>query len=136
MTDSKINNILIPNVSKLPGQKKVDVSKQLPNVKNRDEFKKILEGHVSKTEDHGIKLSTHAAKRLQERNLEVDGAEFLKLKNAIGQLKNKGGKDSLVITEKAAYIVDVNNSKIVTAMDKNNMKENVFTKIDSTLFVG
>jgi flagellar operon protein len=65
----------------------------------------------------------------------MDGEEYFKLKGAIEKLKNKGGRDSLVITSKAAYIVDVDNNKIVTAIDKNNMAENVFTKIDSTLFV-
>jgi flagellar operon protein len=65
----------------------------------------------------------------------MDSDEFLKIKDAISKLKSKGGKDSLVITNSAAYIVDVNNNKIVTAIDKNKMSENVFTKIDSTLFV-
>ena len=39
-------------------------------------------------------------------------------------MKSKGGKDSLIITSKAVYIVDVKNDKIVTAMDKKNMSEN------------
>jgi len=50
-------------------------------------------------------------------------------------LKNKGGHDSLVITNKAAYVVDVDKNTVVTAVDKNNMNENVFTKIDSTIFM-
>ena len=50
-------------------------------------------------------------------------------------LKNKGGKDSLVITDKAAYIVDVPGKKVVTAIDKESIESNVFTKIDSTVLV-
>jgi len=65
----------------------------------------------------------------------MDAGEFTKLKGAIEMLRNKGGQDSLVITGKAAYIVDVSNNRIVTAIDRDNMAENVFTKIDSTLFV-
>ena len=57
------------------------------------------------------------------------------LKGAIEKLKVKGGRDSLIVTDKAAYIIDVANNRIVTAIDKDNMAENVFTKIDSTLFV-
>ena len=45
------------------------------------------------------------------------------------------GPRSLVITNKAAYVVDVDKNTVVTAVDKNNMNENVFTKIDSTLFM-
>jgi flagellar operon protein len=74
-------------------------------------------------------------KRLQERNIELDGNEYMKLKEAMTKLRGKGGHDSLVITNKAAYVVDVDKNTVVTAVDKNNMNENVFTKIDSTIFM-
>ena len=65
----------------------------------------------------------------------MDGNEFLKIRDGIDKLKEKGGKDSLIVTNQAAYIVDVDKQTVVTAMDKNDMTENVFTKIDSTLFI-
>ena len=132
MGNGKINNILIPNVSGLPSSRKVEQSQK----GNVDEFKKLLQSEVNHAQaEHGISLSTHAAKRLQERNLQMDTSEYFKLKGAMNSLREKGGQDSLVITEKAAYIVDVPNNKIVTAIDKDNMLENVFTKIDSTVIV-
>lgn len=135
MTNNKINNILIPQVSKLPQHQNVDLSEKLGN-HQQDEFKSLLKEQIDQAESlHGLKLSVHAAKRIQERQLNIDGEEFFKLRDAIDKLKNKGGKDSLVVTDKAAYIVDVHNEKIVTAMDKQSMSENVFTKIDSTLFI-
>ena len=106
--------------------------------KNVSEFLDILnEVKVSKQSsvEDNITISNHAQKRIKERNLGVDGEEFLKLKGAFDKLKNKGGQDSLVITDKAAYIVDVDNKTVVTAMNKDDMAENVFTKIDSTLFI-
>ena len=39
------------------------------------------------------------------------------------------------MTDKAAYIVDVDKQTVVTAIDKNDMSQNVFTKIDSTYFI-
>ncbi|MCP4914290.1 MAG: flagellar protein [Oligoflexia bacterium] len=128
-----INNILIPNVSKLPKHKNVDNSNKIENSKNPNEFKNLLNEIASENPADGLNLSVHAQKRLKERNLEMDQTEFFKIKNAIEKLRAKGGQDSLVITGKAAYIVDVNNNKIVTAIDKDNMAENVFTKIDSTV---
>lgn len=132
-----INNFLIPNVTKTPGQKKVDVSNRLPKEGNVSDFKKLLEQEVGQQKPlhGGINLSTHAAKRLEERQIDFNGEEYLKVKEAITKLKAKGGRDSLVITDKAAYIVDVANNKVVTAVDKSNMNENVFTKIDSTVFM-
>lgn len=136
MANNKINKLLIPNISKLPGDKKVNLKSKIDNKINPNEFKNLLKDQVQETKDkHGIQLSIHAAKRLQERNMDMTGDELLKLKKAIGQLKAKGAQDSLIITAKGAYIVDVGGNKIVTAMTKDNMNGNVFTKIDSTLIV-
>ena len=132
--NGKINNILIPNVSKLPKHQSVDLRDKLNE--KPDEFKNLLRDKIGQVKnEHGIQLSLHAAKRLKERDISMDGDEFFKLKNAMMKLKEKGGKDSLVITGNNAYIVDVDKNIIVTAMDKNNMSENVFTKIDSTLVI-
>lgn len=135
MTKS-LENLRIPNVTAVPGQKKVDVTNQLPKEGGVSEFKGLLqEIESSKQPQNGISLSSHAAKRLQERKIDFDNNEYLKVREAISKLKDKGGKDSLVVTDKAAYIVDVKNNKVVTAVDKGNMSENVFTKIDSTVFM-
>ena len=131
----QINNMLIPNVSKLPKHKKVDKASQGQDV-NPNEFKNLLQEQVGTPQgEKPIQLSVHAAKRLKERNLEMDNGEFFKLRSAFKKLQEKGGQDSLVITEKAAYIVDVANQKVVTAIDKDNIADNVFTKIDSTVLV-
>jgi len=132
---SKINELLIPNVTSLPARKGEKLAK-LRDEKQINEFKNLLKEESKELgEQHGLNLSTHAAKRLRERNLEMDTEEFFKLRGAVDKLKSKGGKDSLIITDKAAYIVDVNKNTIVTAVDKNNLMENVFTKIDSTMIV-
>ncbi len=136
---AKINNLLIPNVSKIGTEKSVDVSNRLEK-NSQSEFSNLLKeqigsGSESRGAADGLNLSVHAARRLKERGMEIDGAEFLKIKNAMDMLRNKGGQDSLIITGKGAYIVDVGSNKIVTAMDKGSMTQNVFTKIDSTMIV-
>lgn len=140
MSNSKINNILIPNVTKLPSQKNVDAVNKL-NPGETSEFKTLLDGALESQvaapaqQEKGIHLSTHALRRLQERNLTLDKEEYTKLQTAMDRLKLKGGQDSLVITGKAAYIVDVPKNTIVTAIDKESIGENVFTKIDSTILM-
>lgn len=136
MSNGNINNFLIPNVSKLPNQKKVNSPKATPSEIQNSEFGNLLKGKLDKNiSENSISLSTHAAKRISERNLEMDSSEIAKLNNALKKLEAKGGQESLVITEKAAYIVDVPNKKVVTAIDKGNLLDNVFTKIDSTVMV-
>lgn len=132
----EVNNLLIPNVSKVGGSKPAKVDKNKLGIGQESEFKDLLSKQIEHTQkEHGVRLSTHAAKRLSERSLDMDGGEFFKIKNAMTKLRDKGSQDSLVITGKAAYIVDVKNNTIVTAIDKNKMADNVFTKIDSTIFV-
>ncbi len=135
-----VNNMLIPNVSKIPGQKQVDVSNKLGKGKGPSDFSKLLNNELTglpqqHAQANGLKLSQHAAKRLNDRDLSFDANEYVKIKEGVDKLKEKGGKESLLITPNAAYIVDVPNNTIVTAIDKNRMSENVFTKIDSTIFM-
>jgi flagellar operon protein len=139
MVENKVSNFLIPSVNKVPGNKKVDLRERLGgDVETRDpsEFKNLLQEEIADVQSqHGINLSVHAAKRLKERDLTMDTDEYFKLKGAMDKLRSKGGRDSLVITDKAAYIVDVPGNKVVTAIDKGSIQENVFTKIDSTVVV-
>ncbi len=97
-------------------------------------FDAALEAITASVPEKAIHISKHAQKRLTERNIDINPEEYLKLKEAISRLKDKGGKESLVITDAAAYIIDVDNQRVVTAMDKGQLSENVFTNIDSTIF--
>ncbi len=140
MANPKINNLLIPNVTSLPSKKNVENTNKLKSGEN-SEFKGLLDGVLDNSQpqvirqEKGIQLSTHAMRRLQERNISIDKEEYAKLQTAMERLKLKGGQDSLVITGKAAYIVDVPKNTIVTAIDKDSIGENVFTKIDSTILM-
>lgn len=133
---AEINSILIPNVTKTSNNRSVDVSNKLLKSEGSSEFSELLKAKVSHERPlhGGIELSTHAQKRLQERQIDFNGEEYMKVKDAMTKLAAKGGKNSLIISDKAAYIVDVAKNRVVTAVDRNNMSDNVFTKIDSTMF--
>ncbi len=138
---SKVNSFLIPNVSTIPSENQKASNANALKSGEKSEFKGLMDKELLQPQvtpkDIGpeINVSSHATKRLQERNIELDSNEFMKLKEAMGKLRAKGGHDSLVITNKAAYVVDVDKNTVVTAVDKNNMNENVFTQIDSTIFM-
>jgi flagellar operon protein len=142
---SKVNSFLIPNVSSLPSDAQKAEKTNALKQGEKSEFKGLVDQLsnndirlpqvTGKNVGQDVQVSSHAMKRLQERNIELDGNEFMKLKEAVSKLKAKGSHDSLVITNKAAYVVDVDKNTVVTAVDKNNMNENVFTKIDSTIFM-
>ncbi len=133
--NNKINSVLIPQINKLP-EKKESGNVRSSNDTKQAEFEELLRNRVKESgPSEDIQISKHAVKRLEERNLSIDSGEYLKLKEGMKKLQNKGGKESLIITNNAAYIVDVNKNKIVTAIDKASMSDNVFTNIDSTVFM-
>ncbi len=128
---SEISNIIKNHVPK-----KVDKPNNKTASKGSEkDFEKILKNHFHQKESTDIKISKHASKRLAERNIEIGSDELVKLKEAAGMLRAKGGRESLIITDNAAYIVDVNKNTLITAMNKGKMDENVVTNIDSTIFV-
>jgi len=127
MVKGNSNNLL---VNKIPGKTEVKPQPRDGQEKEESDFKEILTDQIKE-----LKISVHAAKRLKERNLEMDPVEYLKLREAVTELRKKGGNDSLVITGKAAYIIDVKNQTVVTALDKEKIENNIFTKIDSTVVI-
>lgn len=140
--NNELKNIISNHRSNLSSSSN-DVGIKTRNTTDAAEFKNIINSSSGSNQSEfrnlveapEIELSLHAQKRLEQRSIQLDGQEYAKLKLALQSLENKGGRESLVVTEKAAYIMDVANKKIVTAMNKDELRQNVFTKIDSTVFV-
>ncbi len=82
---------------------------------------------------NGIKFSNHAIERMQTRGISYSPERLQKLDEAVKKAAAKGSKDTLVLMDDSALIVSVKNNTVVTVMDKANLKENVFTNIDSTV---
>jgi flagellar operon protein len=81
----------------------------------------------------GVKFSNHAIERMRTRGISYTPEDIAKLGDAVSRAAAKGSKDSLVLMKDSALIVSVKNNTVVTVMDKNALKENVFTNIDSTV---
>ena len=84
-------------------------------------------------EPTNIKFSNHAIERMQSRGITYSPGDLDKLSQAISKAAAKGSKDTLILMDQSALIVSVKNNTVVTVMDKNALKENVFTNIDSTI---
>ncbi len=83
-----------------------------------------------------VRFSKHAQDRLNERNIRLDQQDLADLQHAIALAEKKGATDSLVLLRDMAFIVSVKNKTVVTAMHGENMKDNVFTNIDSAVIAG
>ncbi len=95
-------------------------------------FQEILNRQLQQQE---ITFSKHASSRTEERNIEMTRTDLTKLNEACDKASKKGIKDALVITDKAAFIVNAPSKVVVTVIDKNEMKDNVFTNIDGAVFI-
>ncbi|MBX9768340.1 MAG: hypothetical protein K2X47_13785 [Bdellovibrionales bacterium] len=82
-----------------------------------------------------LKFSGHAIDRMRSRGISLPPAEMARVEQAVQKAQAKGSRETLILMDKAAFIVNVKSNTVVTAMDKNMMKENVFTNIDSTVIL-
>ena len=92
-----------------------------------DDFSKLL--------DSELKVSGHAQTRLQSRNIELSKAEWDRVLGGVQKAADKGSKESLVMVDNVALVVSVKNRTVITAVDKDHLKDNVFTNIDSAVIV-
>jgi len=81
-----------------------------------------------------VKFSTHAQKRLQSRDISLNSDNVSRLSDAIDKAEKRGGKSSLVMVDDLAFIVNIKDRMVVTALDSNQRGEGVFTQIDSVVF--
>jgi len=82
-----------------------------------------------------LKFSNHAAKRLEQRGIELGSRQLDQISSAVDKAAAKGSKESLILMKDMALIVSVANRTVVTAMDGSSMKDNVFTQIDSAVII-
>lgn len=108
-----------------------------PVVKNKEfdknsAFKDIL-NEKCKIKNNEVSFSKHANERIEERNIEIDETVTNKLNEAVGQAKDKGLKNVLVMIDNSAFIVSTLNNKVITAVNSDELKENIFTNIDGAV---
>ena len=96
-------------------------------------FEKILKD--KKSELAGVRFSQHAQNRLRERNITMSSNDYVRLGNAMHKISEKGGRESLVLMDNQAFLVSAKNRTVITAIDGSNLRENVFTNIDSAIII-
>lgn len=121
MAVQRINQNLNPNIQR-----------HTQSLQNRIEFDKVLQEAQNQVK---LKISNHASERLRDRNISLNEGDLNKLSDAVEKIRSKGGKEALIFYNNVAFITSVRNSTIITAVDSSNIKENVFTNIDSALIL-
>lgn len=95
---------------------------------------------LNKTAHHAdrageVRFSKHAANRLAERNIELTDNQMERLQEGAVKAGVKGINESLVLVDQLAFIVNVPNKTVVTAMNQTEADHNVFTNIDGAVII-
>lgn len=101
------------------------------NKLNNNSFKDILDNTIEK--NRGYTLSKHAADRLKDCNFNESDMEAIGKGFKIAEAK--GSKDSVMIYKDVALIASIENKTVITAVEKERAKENIFTNIDSVVML-
>lgn len=80
-----------------------------------------------------LRFSGHALERLQSRSISMDKNDVKRLQEAVNRAEKKGSRDSLILDGNQAFLVNIPNKTVVTAVDIEELRERVFTNIDSTV---
>ncbi len=101
--------------------------------KKAGSFKDTFSQELAKAND--INFSKHARQRLFSRGIELSDTKLDQLSQAIDKAAGKGSKDTLILDDKAAYVVSVSTRTVISAFSRANLQEGVFTSIDSAVIL-
>ena len=73
--------------------------------------------------------------RLEERNISLTEEQNKRLQNGVEKADEKGIRESLVMVDSLAFIVNVPSKTVVTAMDQTETQDNIFTNIDGAVIM-
>ena len=115
----------------LTGAKKPELQKTAEGFS----FQQILEQTSAQKPVGNLRFSKHALGRLSDRNIELSAGQLERLNDGARKAEQKGIRESLVIVDQLAFIVNVPNQTVVTAMDSTETTENVFTNINGAVII-
>ncbi len=110
----------------LPEQRKDNVNQKPTN--GSPSFRDVLSEQIKQ---QPLQFSKHASLRLDSRNITLTQEQLSRVEDGLIAAKEKGIRDSLVLVDNIALVVNVRSKTVITAM--NNSKEQVYTNIDGAV---
>lgn len=104
-------------------------SNPINNTTEESKFKDIL----AKAKGEGFTVSKHAALRLNEINFTEE--DMKQIEKGFEIAKDKNSKNTVMLYKDVALIASVENKTLITAVEKDRSKDNIFTNIDSVVLL-
>lgn len=100
--------------------------------KQEESFAQALSNELGRQVD----FSAHAIRRLESRRIDVtENDKIERLNKGVELAAEKGSEESLILVDSTAFVVSVKNNKVITTVEADDLKGNVFTNIDSTVII-
>jgi len=131
----KVTLPLMPESIRVEPGPRPNVSPQAPRPQPGDrsgqpDFATVLRREISTSR---VQFSNHAEARLRAREIELSPAQRERIERAVEAADRKGARESLILLDDLALVVSIRNRTVITAVDANHRKSNVFTNIDSAV---
>lgn len=110
------------------------VSSAAPKKQN-SKFNELFQQTLEQAQDRDLTFSKHALCRAEERGIDINQSLIDQLKGGMIRAQAKGAKNILAVDNEKAFIINVPNAKVITAITQDEMEENVFTNIDGAVFL-
>lgn len=98
-----------------------------------NQFASMMQERIQQTE--GVQFSKHAENRIRQRGIDMSEDVMANLNQAVEKARAKGARDTVIIGSEGAFIVNVPNNIVVTTISEQEMKNNIFTNIDSAVLM-
>lgn len=101
-------------------------------------FGAVLQQSLTKKaqpDGQGVEFSKHAAARAEERGIEITPSLIDQIRGSMVRAQAKGATNILAMDSDKAFIINVPNAKVITAITQDEMKDSVFTNIDGAVFL-
>lgn len=98
-------------------------------------FGAVLQQQLEQSQTRQVAFSKHALSRAEERGIEVTPTLLERLGDSVERAEAKGATNILALDQSLAFIVNVPNSRVITALSEAEMKDSIFTNIDGAVFL-
>lgn len=131
-----IKDVRFTSIEQVTGQYLNHTSSSVNKTENTESFEELLRQKVNEKENsvHELKFSKHATQRLSDRNIDLSDEQLGRLEKGARLSSEKGIKESLVLMDEYAFIVNTEKNTVITAMEQNK-EENIYTNIDGAVLV-
>lgn len=131
----QVKNSQFSSIEQITGQYLSNTGKNGSNLQKtpHQTFQEVLSGKVEQAQQ--LKFSKHANERLDSRDITLSKEQMQRLLDGAKRAGEKGIKESLVLVDSLAFIVNTKQNTVITAMEQADAGENIYTNIDGAVII-